>query len=69
VSRVVSPPEPIQYRRISLPLSPTTWESSTPPQRSITAADPTLSSSQVTSARVAPWVAAMASDWRRIEVA
>ena len=42
---------------------------STPPQRSITAAEPTLPSSHVTSTRSTPTARAMTRLWRRISVA
>ena len=42
---------------------------STPPHRSIVDIDPTLESSQVTSARSTPISPATTNDWRRIAVA
>jgi hypothetical protein len=60
-TRCVGPPDgraqgqSIQYRRVRvLPSVGSTSESNTPQRRSMTAADPTLSSSHVTSTRSIP---------------
>ena len=56
-----------QYRRTS-PSSPSTVLSSRPPQRSMTAAEPTLSASQHRSDGSMPWLRAMTSDCWSISV-
>ena len=63
-------PTSIQYRQTGTdPSGPDTTFSKTPPQSSMTLAEPTLSASQVTSTRSRPSDDATARDWRRMPVA
>lgn len=61
--------QPIQYRRTAWPPPAVLTECSTPPQRSITAADAALSSSQVMSTRSTPSARATTRLCRRISLA
>src|ERR1035437_3650358 len=59
-----------QYRRLGTdPSRPAARFSKTPPQFSMTLAEPTLSSSQVTSTRSRPIDDATVRDWRMMAVA